>query len=120
MHIPKKYYHDRLVLLLLSVCLFLVLLQIVAVFIGQGNGGKLHLIQYRPYLGRLSAYTYSSSVLTYVSFIVFAAIVMVVHSIMSIKLYTIRRHYSLVILSMGVLLLGLSIIVSNALMYGVK
>jgi hypothetical protein len=120
MHIPKKYYHDRIVLLLLSASLFLVLLEVVSVFIGQGSGGKLHLIQYRPYLGRLSAYTYSTSVLTYMSFIIFAGMVMVIHSIMSIKLYSIRRQYSLAILSMGVLLLVLSIIVSNALMYGVK
>ncbi len=115
MTIPKKYIHDRVILLLLSTLFFLVILQAVIVFINTGQDGGLNLVQYRPKLG-LSAYTYDSSSITYYSFVVFAVMVAVVHSWLSIKVFLIRRQYSLLVLSTGVLLLVLSVIVSNALL----
>lgn len=115
MHIPKKYYHDRTILLLVTTTVFFVLLELVLVLLSRGSGGHLNLVQYRPNLG-LSAYTYDSSSLPYISFIVFSFMIAIIHILLSIKIYIIRRHYALVVLGMGVLLLILVIIVSNALM----
>lgn len=115
MHIPKRYFHDRMVLLLLSVNIFLALLCSILVLLKLDNGrGTLKLIQYRPELG-LGGYTYSTSNLTYISFIVFALFVLGFHWALSVRVYSIRRHFSVAVLALSILLLALTIIVSNAL-----
>ncbi len=115
MHVPKKYFHDRIILLLMSATVFLALLDMVLVLLGMSSGNRLNLIQYRPNLG-LSAYSYETSSVGYVGFILFGFMIAVVHILLSIKVYLIRRNYSVVVLGMGILLLVLSIIVSNALL----
>jgi hypothetical protein len=115
MHIPKKYFHDRVILLLISTTVFLALLQMILVLLGMSSGNRLNLVGYRPNLG-LSAYSYETSSLSYISFIIFGFLVAGVHIVLSIKTYLIRRYYALTILGMGVLLIVLSIIVSNALL----
>lgn len=115
MHIPKKYFHDRIILLLISSTVFLAILNMVLVLLGISSGNRLNLVQYRPNLG-LSAYSYESSTLAYVGFIVFGFMVAVIHILLSIRVYVIKRQYALVVLGMGILLIILSIIVSNALL----
>lgn len=116
MHIPKKYFHDRIVLLLLSTNVFLALLNAVMILLRLGsNNNTLKLIQRRPNLG-LSGFTYSSSNLTYISFIIFAILVLVYHTLLSMRVYHIRRHFALTILGLGSMLLAISLIVSNALL----
>jgi hypothetical protein len=115
MHIPKKYIHDRMILLLLSTTVFLVALSTVLTMVNLDSGGSLNLVQYRPNLG-LSAYTYDSSPITYFSFIAFSFLVGGIHIALSMRAYLIRRQYAVAVLSMGILLLVLSIVVSNALL----
>lgn len=104
-----------MILLLLSTIVFLVALSTILVMVNMGSSGSLNLVQYRPNLG-LSAYTYDSSSVAYFGFIIFAFLVGGIHITLSMRMYSVRRHYALAVLSMGVLLLVLSIVVSNALL----
>lgn len=115
METPKRFLHNRLVLLLLTVNSFLVLLTTVLILLRLGGGrSDGYFIQYRSNLG-LNAYKvggYSNLL----AFIVFAIFVMAFHTVVSHRLYHQRRHASLVILALGTLLLGLTLVVSNALL----
>lgn len=111
----KSYFQDRLVLLLLSVNVFLVFLASILILFrvgGAANNGFI--VQYRANLG-ISAFK-TGSMLSILSFIGFAIVVLVIHTLLSWKVYHIRRQLSLAILALGVLLLLLCIIVSNALL----
>ena len=111
----RKYFHDHLVLLLLSVDTFLTFLTTIFVLLrlsaGHGNG---YIVQYRPSLGIDKFKT--GSVVELLSFIAFAFIVLAVHTTLSMRTYHIHRQLSVAILALAVLLLVLGIIVSNALL----
>ncbi len=115
MHIPKNYFHDRMVLLLLSINSFLAiigsLLILLRLDVGRPDG---YIVQYRSDLG-LSAFK-SGGVSTFVSFIIFIALTLIFHAVLSMRVYNIRRQLSIAILALGLLLLLLAIIVSNALL----
>lgn len=112
---PKKYFHDHLVLLLLSIDAFLTFLTAVFVLLrlsaGHGNG---YIVQYRASLG-INAFK-TGSVGDLLSFIAFAFVVLVVHTFLSMRAYHIHRQLAITILALGILLLVLAIIVSNALL----
>lgn len=115
MAVPKKYFHDHLVLLLLSINAFLAfaasLFVLLRLSTGHGNG---YIVQYRPSLG-INAFK-TGSVTELLSFIGFALLVLVVHGVLSMRAYHIHRQLAVTILGLGVLLLVLTIIVSNALL----
>ena len=112
---PKKYFHDHFVLLLLGINIFLAFADSIYILVrlstSHGNG---YIVQYRPSLG-ISAYQ-AGSVLELLSFVGFAMIVLVVHTGLSLRAYRIHRQLAIAILSLGVLLLLLTIIISNALL----
>lgn len=111
----KNYFQDRLVLLLLSINAFLAFLASILVLLrigGAGNSG--YITQFRANLG-ISAYK-AGSLLSILSFIGFALVVLGVHAVLGWKVYHIKRQLSLVVLVLGMLLLVLCIIVSNALL----
>jgi hypothetical protein len=115
MTIPKKYLHDRLVLLLLSINTFLALLTSLWVLLKLDAGRSAgYIVQYRASLGISALRTGDATDL--IAFIGFAIMVLVLHVFLSIKAYSIRREVSIVILSLGILLLLLAFIVSNALL----
>ena len=115
MTIPKKYFHDRLILLLLSINVFLAFLASVWVLFKLDSGRSAgYIVQYRSSLGISSLKTGNSGEL--IAFIGFAVLVLVIHTLLSMRAYPIKREVSVVILALGVLLLLLSIIVSNALL----
>lgn len=115
MTIPKKYLHDRLVLLLLSVNIFLAILTSLWVLFKLDSGRSAgYIVQYRASLGISALKT--GDVNDLIAFIGFAILVLVFHVFLSIKVYSIRREISVVILSFGILLLLLALIVSNALL----
>lgn len=115
MHIPKNYFHDRVILLLISVNVFLTLLCSALVVLNiDFNRPDGYIVQYRANLG-LSAYKAGSS-LVLLSFIGFALAVMSLHTALSIKMYAHRRSFSIAALGLGVFLLILAIFVSNALL----
>ncbi len=115
MHTPKKYIHDRLVLLLLTANTFFAVLTTVLILLKlDSSRAEGYIVQFRPSLG-LSAY-YKSDSTGIVSFAVFALLVLVFHTILSIRVYGIRRHFAIVVLGMGLLLILLSLVISNALL----
>lgn len=115
MNIPKKYFHDRLILLLLSLNVFLAFLASVWVLFKLDSGRSAgYIVQYRSSLGISALKTGSAGEL--VAFILFALMVLVIHFVLSVRTYSIKREVAVVILAFGVLLLVMSIIVSNALL----
>lgn len=114
MHIPKNYFHDRLVLLLISISMFLTVFTSILILFRLQNGNNEGLIgQYHSNLG-LSAFEPGSRG-TYLSFIIFGIIVVVLHLVLSMRMYHRRRDFSIAILWMALFLEVLLLIVSNAL-----
>ncbi|MEI6756153.1 MAG: hypothetical protein WCK80_04045 [bacterium] len=111
----KKYFHDHLVLLLLSLNAFLAIagsiLTILRMSTSHGNG---YIVQYRASLG-VNAFK-TGVALDILSFVVFALIVLGANAVLSWKAYPISRQLAIAILSLGLLLLILAIIISNSLL----
>lgn len=111
----KRYLHDRIVLLLLTANGFFAILTTVLVLLKlDSSRAEGYIVQFRPSLG-LSAY-YKGDSLDIVSFAVFSLFVLVFHTVLSRKIYDSRRHFAIVVLSLGLLLIILSLIISNALL----
>lgn len=111
----KKYFHDHVVLLLLSINAFLALAGSIFILLRLSTShGNSYIVQYRSSLG-VNAFK-TGSVVDLLSFIAFAALVMAVHTTLSLRAYHIHRQLAITILSLGILLLLLTIIVSNALL----
>jgi hypothetical protein len=112
---PKKYIRDHYVLLLLSINVFLSIVGIIFVILklltdhGSGN-----IVSYRPSLG-VTEYQTGNGI-DLVSFSVFSAIILGINTTLSYKAYKIHRQLTIVVLSLGILLLVLNIIISNALL----
>ncbi len=115
MTIPKRYLQDRLVLLLLSVNAFLAVLTSIWVIFKLDPGRSVgYIVQYRAALGISALKTGGMGDI--IAFIGFAILVLAMHVILSIKAYPIRREVSIIILMLGILLLLVALIVSNALL----
>jgi hypothetical protein len=112
----KKYFHDHFVLLLLATNVFLAIAGsiFIAISLSTSHGNNTYIFQYRPFLGA-SEYT-AGSVINLFSFVGFAIIVLAIHSSLSFRAYKIHRQLAIAILSLGVLLLLLTIMISNALL----
>ncbi|HWB38776.1 MAG TPA: hypothetical protein VG604_00870 [Candidatus Saccharimonadales bacterium] len=111
----KKYFHDHLVLLLLSVNVFLAAAGNIFILLRLTTShGTGYFVQYRSSLGVNAFKTGGLGEL--VSFIIFALLVVVVHYLLSLRAYHIHRQLAIAILYLGILLLVLTIIVSNALL----
>lgn len=112
---PKKYFHDHIVLLLLSVNTFLAVAGSIFILVRLGTShGNEYIYEYRSSLG-ITAFQ-SGTIMDLLSFIVFAGLVLAIHIMLSLRAYRIHRQLALAILSLGVLLLTLTIIISNALL----
>jgi hypothetical protein len=112
----RKYFQDKLVLLLLSVEVFLMLLNAALILLRLGNqqtNGD-YFIQYRANLG-IGAYK-TGGVEPILEFILFGVLVVGIHTLLSIKMYPIRRQVAIGILTLGMLLLLVSIIVGYRLL----
>jgi len=109
-----KYFHDRLVLLLLSVNAFLTLLTVLSVLFRLQGGSDSYIVQYRSNLGT-GAFE-SGSLGQILTFMAFAMLVFAVHAVLSWRTYPIRRELSVLMLALGTLLLLLCVIVSDALL----
>jgi hypothetical protein len=115
MEASKKYFQDKLILLLVSSNIFLAFMCIAVIFLrlGQG-GGEGYIVEYRSNLG-ISAFT-RGNIAEILSFVGFALLIAVLNTMLSIRVYQIRRVLSLLALGSGILLLVFAIIVSNALL----
>lgn len=116
----KKYFYDKVVLLLLSTLIFLAALLTLSVVlrIGNGQGISDYYIEYRqgPTHSGQGDFTSVGNVWAILNFIWFTGIVLLVSVVLSLKTYKIKREISVVILGLGLLLVLLACIVSNVLL----
>jgi hypothetical protein len=111
----KRYIHDRLVLLILTISIFVTALTIgLIVWNISSARNEGYIIQYRPNLG-LSAFKKGSR-LDIASFGLFSVLVLIFHFFLSMKVYSHRRNFSIFVLGTGLLLIVLSLVISNALL----
>lgn len=111
----RKYFHDHLVLLLLSINIFLAVAGSLYFLVRLGTShGSTYIVQYR------SAYVVNKfptgTLLDLLAFVAFAFLVLGIHSVLSYRAYHIHRQLTIGILSLGILLLLMTTIVSNALL----
>lgn len=115
MHVPKKYIHDRLVLLLLTINSFVAVLTAILILLNlDSSRADSYIVQYRANLG-LSAFK-SGGNSTFIAFILFSFMVLIINTALSLRIYEHKRNYAIAVLALGLLLLVLSFIVSNALL----
>ena len=110
----KKYFHDRFVLLMLTVNVFLTLVCVAAILLRLGDTSNSYIESYRANLG-LNAYAVGGAE-QIISFAVFAVAVLVGQFYISLKLYHVRKEISWIMMVLGMLLLVLAVVISNALL----
>lgn len=114
MEIPKRYLHDRLMLLLLTVISILMVVGISFVLIRfDASRNPTTTIAYRPNITG-SQYQSGKPIDIY-SLALFMLVVALSSAILSSRIYYLRRNLAVFILASGVFLLILAIIVSNSL-----
>lgn len=112
----QKFFHDRLVLLLLSINVFLAILTAVSLVFQLNNASdQVYITEYRQNLGLGSAFNQGGKA-DFVSFIIFVILVTAFHALLSRRIYYIRRHLSLTVLGLGTVLIVFAAVVSNALL----
>lgn len=106
MHIPKKYFQDRVILLLLSMNTFLTLFNSVMVLLWlDSRRAEGYIVRYWSNR-RLDDSSYGGT-FEVLSFVVLAAFILFFHTMLSIKTYNARRHFAVAIMGFGLLLLVL-------------
>jgi hypothetical protein len=109
----KKYFHDKLILLILSANVSITILGTILMLLKLGNSSASHIIQNRTDLG-LNQYKNGTSVSLY-AFIVFIWITLLIGATLSYRTYGIRRDFSVIVLGLGLLLIIMAILVSSLL-----
>lgn len=115
MHVPNKYFHDRIVLLLLVISSFVMAAGSIYILMrlgGSQNDG--YIVQYRANLG-VSAFKAGKST-DLLAFIVYLFLTFVLGLVLSIRAYRPNRHLAITILGLNLLLMVMAVIVSNALL----
>lgn len=112
--IPRHYLHDRFILLIGSVNTFLTLLLALTTVFRLDTSHSSYIVQYRSDATINAFKSGSSSEL--LSFVLFGIVVLVVHTVLSVRVYRVHRQLAVTVLGLGTLLLVLAIIVSNALL----
>ncbi len=113
--IPKGYFHDKTVLVLVCAQFFIASLGTILILLRLGSSSN-YLIQYRSNLGPLSQNAVGTTAGTFVTFILGFLLIAAICIALSMKMYSKQRTYSLLVLSQGVFLLLLASIVSDALL----
>ena len=110
----KKYFHDRLVLLLLTINTFLTMLCAALVLLRLDNRVNGYIVEYRASRG-LGAYKIGDTS-AIAAFIIFVVVILLFNTFLSMRAHQLHRQFSITILALGTLLAVLAIIVSNALL----
>jgi hypothetical protein len=112
----QKYLHDKLILLLASVNVFLTFLAVLQLLLrlGGGHNGSDYIIQYRSNLG-ISAFK-TGALSDIVGFALFMIVLLTINLVLSTRVYHLRRSLSLAVLSLGMSMSACSIIVLNSLL----
>ncbi len=118
MAISKKYFHDHFVLLLLSINAFLTIVGTIFILLRLSTGhGTGFIVQCRDCSNPLAINKFTNgSIVGLLSFVAFLVLVLAVHTILSMRAYKIHRQLAIGILALGVLLLIMTIIISNTLL----
>lgn len=111
---PKTYFHDRLVLLILSINTFLALALILSSLFALSDNSAVFIREYRSNLG-LDGYE-AGGVKDILAFAFFAVIIYVFQIYSSTKVYHIRKHISLIILLLTLVIYIFALLVLNALL----
>ena len=115
MTFPKEYFHDRAILLLLTISSFLTILGSVLILLKFNPGrNQGYIVQYRA--DQVVNTFKHGSASDLLAFIAFMVIILTINTIISMRIYHIHRQFAISILSMGVLLTVMAILVSNALL----
>lgn len=114
MHPSKKFLHDRLILVLLTIIAVLVVIGVGSVLLRFNAGQNATTIAgYRP---NLSSSTYvSGNSLDIYELPLFMVLITAIGAILSVRLYRVGRELAVFMLSATIFLLLISIIVANAL-----
>lgn len=110
----KKFFHDRWILLLLSASLFVTVFNTLAILLRLDSSRDSYIVQYRDNLG-LGAYKAGDSS-TFWLFIIFGIMIFVFQILLSRRAYKMHRQYAIVISALCLLLLVLTLLVSNSLL----
>lgn len=110
----KEYFHDRIVLLLLTVNIFIAILCVATVLLRLGDFGSNYIQSYRSNLG-LNAYSVGG-VGQMISFALYAVLVVVGQFFVSLRFYAIRRSVAWIVMLLATLLLVLCLIIGNSLL----
>lgn len=115
---PKKYFHDHLVLLLLSANVFLALAGSIFILLRLSTShGTSYIVQCRDCSNGAAINRFTNgSVVDIIALVAFALLTLAIHVMLSLGAYKIHRQLAIVILALGILLLTLTVIVSNALL----
>jgi hypothetical protein len=115
---PKKYFHDHLVLVLLSVMVFLAVGSSLLMLIKLSSGhSSAYIVQCRDCSNSQAIDKFTKGgVIDLISFVFFALLVLAANTMLSLGAYKIHRQLAIAILSLGILLMVLTIFVSNALL----
>lgn len=111
---PKSFFHDRLILLILSINTFLALALIITALLSINDSDAGYIKEFRSDLG-LDGYK-AGGVIDIVAFAVFSAILYIFQLLAATKIYHIRRHLSLIILLLTLIIYIFSLMVINALL----
>ncbi len=112
MHIPKKYFHDKSILGLLGLNAALFVLSVANVLLNVDTElNSVSIISYRS----SRAIQTSGPTNSLYEFALFAVVVTVVSMLLSIKLYSHRKHLAIGVLGLNVVSLTLCLVVFNAL-----
>lgn len=110
----RAYFHDRLILLFLTINGFLVVLISLMVALRLDEQSIGYIVQYRSNLG-LDGFKVGESSEMF-SFILFAVLVFAFQLVMSLRMYRIRKQVAQVTVILSSILLVFCLIVSNALL----
>lgn len=110
----RKYFHDRFVLLMLTINVFLTIVCVAFVLLRLGDTSNSYIQAYRSNLG-LGGYQ-GGGVGQLISFAVFAVLVLIGQFFISLKFHAIRKHAAWTMMVLAALLLVLCLTVSNSLL----
>ena len=111
----QKYFHDRLILVLLTVSGFIAILASLLILLKlDSNHSDVFIVQVRQNLG-VGGFK-AGHMTELIAFIPFAFAVLIINAVMSFRIYPVNRHYAVTILGMALLLEVLTLVVSNSLL----
>lgn len=112
---PKKFFHDRTILVLLSVSLFVVIMTVLDVVLKLTQTTGDFIVQCRNCQEYIPTFS-RGSMLDILNFIIFSLLVFVVSVLLSARTYRIHRQLSVVVVFLGLLLLLFNLRVVDALL----